>query len=108
MNISKTILLAAGLGLCVFFISGTAISDESKMNDTEKKKIKSSMMTGDSHMTEPMANNAEDSMKADMEKPMKAEMEDTMKTGMEKPMKAEMEDTIKPNMEKPAMSTNKS
>ena len=108
MKISNVLTLIAVLGLGIFFISGNAISDESAMNDMEKKKIDSSMMTGDADMAKPMANKVEDGMKTDMKKPMGAEMEDPMKADMEKSMEAGMESTMKKDMKKPMMSSDKS
>ncbi len=65
-------MLAAGLGICALFITGTAFSDESTMNDMKKKKIESTMMTKDSGMKKPMAEEMGNTMKTDMGEPMKA------------------------------------
>ena len=101
MKNSKVSMLAAGLGICALFITGTAFSDESTINDMEKKKIESTMMANDSGIKKPMADEMGNTMKTEMEEPMKAGMEDTMKVDMAEPMKAEMEDTMKPDMAEP-------
>ena len=91
MKISKAVLLAAALGVSVFFISGNAFSDGSAMKDMKKKQPESSMMTDDSGMKKPVAEEMGNTMKTEMGEPMKAGMEDTMNKEMAEPMKAGMD-----------------
>jgi hypothetical protein len=107
MKISKGLMLVAGLGICLFFISGNGFSAGSATKDMQKKKIESSMTANDPTMKKPMVEKMGTSMESDVPKPMKGGMEAPMKTDMEKPMMAEMEAPMETDMKKPMEKAKK-
>jgi hypothetical protein len=86
MKISKGLMLVAGLGICMFFISGNGFSAGSATKDMQEMKIESSMTANDPTMEKPMVGKMGTSMESDVPKPMKGGMEAPMETDMKKPM----------------------